>query len=127
MLFEYVEEDDGEKKRRVHRQVRHNAYMFVDEGETLAKLGARSGSTLLPTIRTAFTSGVLGQANATTERKRIVPAGQAVYGIVLGIQPDLAGPLFDEAGSGTPQRLLWASTQSRPRVYGPVRSDRFGH
>lgn len=114
LLFDNVREPDPEnegKLRNAHRQTRHNAYVYVDEGEVLAKLaGRQSGSTLLPNLRTAFTSGVLGQANASQDRKRIVPAGQAVYGVVLGIQPELAGPLFDEAGAGTPQRILWAST-----------------
>lgn len=130
LLFEWVAEPDPAtgKKIRVHRQTRHNAYMFVDEGDVLAKLAARqSGSTLLSHIRTAFTGGTLGQSNASQDRKRIVPAGQYVYGVVLGIQPALAGPLFDEAGAGTPQRILWASATAptpppgdRPDWPGPL-------
>lgn len=130
LLFDWVTEPDPDtgKKLRVHRQTRNNAYMYVDEGEVLAKLAGRSsGSTLLPYLRTAFTSGVLGNANASQDRKRIIPAGQAVYGVVLGIQPGLAGSLFDEAGAGTPQRILWASTTSptpppgdRPDWPGPL-------
>ncbi len=129
LLFDNVKEPDPDGKLiTVHRQTKHNAFMFIDEGEVLAKLaGRQSGSTLLPNLRTAFTSGPLGQANASQDRKRLVPAGQAVYGVVLGIQPELAGPLFDEAGAGTPQRILWASVTTptpppgeRPEWPGPL-------
>jgi hypothetical protein len=58
LLFDWVTEPDPDtgKKTRVHRQTRHNAYMYVDEGEVLTKLaGRQSGATLLPLLRSAFT------------------------------------------------------------------------
>jgi hypothetical protein len=110
VLFDVVEEDDpngGRKPIKVKRQVRHNAIVYIDEGQALADLGGRKGSTLLPTIRTIWTGGVLGQTNASLERKRIVPAGQYTYGIVMAIQPQLAGALLDDVAAGTPQRFAW--------------------
>lgn len=129
LLFDWVKDEDPDdgKVKRIHRQVHHNAYVWIDEGEILTKLANQSSNTLLATLREAFTSGVLGQSNASQDKKRIVPAGEAVYGVVLGIQPELAGPLFDEAGAGTPQRFLWASSTTptphpddRPEWPGPL-------
>ena len=103
-----VTEDDpnGGKARQVKRQTRHNAYIYVDEGLILGVLKSR-GSLLLPTLRSTFTDGPLGQANASTERKRIVPAGKYIYGTVIGMQTEYADMLLDdtEVIAGTPQRL----------------------
>jgi Bifunctional DNA primase/polymerase, N-terminal len=109
VLFGMVEETgpDG-KPQKVKRQVRYNLFAYIDEGETLARQAKRNGqSTTLPTFRTSFTDGPLGQANATEERKRRIPRGQYVFGIVLGIQPAKAEDLFTDAGAGTPQRFVW--------------------
>ncbi|MDZ7732217.1 MAG: hypothetical protein U5R31_03115 [Acidimicrobiia bacterium] len=93
ILFEMVAEEgpDGKRQRR-KRQTRHEAIFHIDEGAVLADLGARSGSTLLATMRTAYTHGTLGNTNASEERKRIVDGRQYVYGITMGIQPELAAP-----------------------------------
>lgn len=108
VLFDFVkEEDDRRRSVTVKRQVRHNAFVYVDEAQTLTAVGARSGSTTLSTLRTAWTGGPLGQTNASAERKRLVPAGQYVYGLVMGVQPALAGPLLDDVAAGTPQRFAW--------------------
>jgi hypothetical protein len=108
-LFEVVDEegDDG-KKRKVKLQKKYGAYVYADEGQVLADLGSRSGATLLPTLRTIWSGGIIGQANASNERKRIVPAGQYVFGVVIGLQDTKAAALLDDAGAGTPQRFAWA-------------------
>lgn len=109
-LFGTVEEEDAKGKlRQVRRQVRHNAFVYVDEGEVLASLGQRSGATLLAVLRSAWSGKTIGNANASPERTRIVPAGQYTYGLVAGIQDSKAGPLLADADAGTPQRLGWAS------------------
>lgn len=102
--------DDSGKKKATKVQNRHNAIVFIDEGQVVSDIGLRSGSTLLPTIRTIYTSGVLGNANAAMDRKRIVPAGSYVYGIVMGLQPELSSGLLGDANAGTPQRFAWAYT-----------------
>lgn len=106
-----VDEEDPEtgKKSKVRRQVRHNAFVFVDEGQVVGEIGNRKGATLLPTIRTAFTGGTMGNANASEERRRIVPGGSYTLGIVVAMQTSLAGALLDDAEGGTPQRMLWLS------------------
>ncbi len=94
---------------RVRRQVRHNAYFFLDEGEALAKLMERSGSTIGPILRTAWVGGPLGQQNADSERTRFVDRFTYAVGLVIGFQPETAQALLVDGAAGTPQRFLWAS------------------
>jgi hypothetical protein len=112
LLFGTVKEtpDDDQRGKTVteRRQVHNHCFVYCDEAEVLVRQTNRtSGSTILPIMRSIFTGATLGQANANKERFRVVPAGRYVYGVVLGLQPDRAGPLFDDAGAGTPQRMLW--------------------
>lgn len=109
-LFE-MEEDVSEKGNpiKVKRQTRHNAYVYIDEGQALAEMGGRSGSTLLSTIRTLWTGGDAGQANANLERRRILPARTYTYGIIAAFQPSKAADLLADQAGGTPQRFGWAS------------------
>lgn len=111
VLFDTVTEPDPDsgKPTKVRRQVRHQAVVTVDEGTLLAELGQRKGTTVLSTLRTIYTHGTIGNTNASTERRRIVHGDRYVYGVVVGIQPALAGPLLDvaEIAAGTPQRFSW--------------------
>lgn len=111
VLFEMVtEEGDDGKKRTTKQQTKHAAIFHVDEGTVLGDLGQRTGSTIMPTLRTAFTHGTLGQVNASAERKRVLPGHLYVYGVTLGIQPELAGPMLADAAAGTPQRFVWLTS-----------------
>ncbi|MGI8936895.1 MAG: hypothetical protein ACR2JF_01530 [Iamia sp.] len=94
-------------KRRVRRQVRRGVLAVLDEGQALAELGQRKGSTLMPTLRTAWTGGVLGQANAAEDRRRRLPAHAYRLAVLIGLQPEHAAALLDDAAAGTPQRFLW--------------------
>jgi hypothetical protein len=97
---------------RVRAVVRHRAYFYVDEGETLTKLmRERQGSTLGPALRTAWSGGTLGQANARDETTRFIPRGQYAMGIAIGYQPDTAVAMLQDVGPGTPQRFLWFGAQ----------------
>ncbi len=109
-LFDLVEEVDSDGKlRKVKKQVRHNAYIWADEGQALGEIGGRKGSTLLPTIRTIWTGGVMGQANARAETHRVVPALTYAYGFSIALQPGKANALLADSDGGTPQRFGWAS------------------
>lgn len=103
------EEGDNGKKIKVRRQVRYNAFVYGDEGAALTAMMERKGATLPEAIRRAWTGGALGQANASAERTRVIPAGNYRLGLVIGFQPELAGHLLADATAGTPQRFLWAS------------------
>ena len=110
-LFRYVTETDAQgKQAKVKRQLYHRAFVSIDEGEALMKLAnARTGATVNETLRSIWSGRRLGAANATEERRRDVPPGQAAYGLVVGFQPDKIAPLFDDAAGGTPQRFLFAT------------------
>ncbi len=96
----------------VRAVVRHRAFFFVDEGETLTKMmRERQGATIGPTIRTAWSGGTLGQANASEDRFRFVPARSYSMGMVIGYQPDTAVAMLSDVGPGTPQRFLWFGAQ----------------
>ena len=105
-MVEETEEDTG-KPKKVKKQVRHNAFFSIDEGQVLAELGTRRNAVLLPTIRSAFSGSTLGQMNASEERRRILPKGSYTIGMALALQTVLAGALLDDAEGGTPQRMLW--------------------
>lgn len=112
--------------RRVRKQVRHNAYFYVDEGQTIARLGERSGSVLGETLRRAAVGETLGQTNASEERTRYVPAGSYSLGLLVGFQPSTAVPVLADSSTGTPQRFLWGwaddpSIPDEPPVWpGPI-------
>lgn len=104
-----VEEDDEKgKKVKVRKQVRHNAFVYGDEGAALTAMMQRQGATLPEALRRAWTGADLGQANANADRTRVIHAGQYRMGLVVGFQPELAGRLLDDADAGTPQRFTWA-------------------
>ncbi|MGW6243836.1 hypothetical protein [Streptomyces roseolus] len=107
--------------RKVRKQVRHNAYFYVDEGQTIAKLSERNGSVLGETLRRAAVGETLGQTNASEERTRYVPAGSYSLGLLVGFQPSTAVPVLADASTGTPQRFLWgwADDPSIPDVPPP--------
>lgn len=91
-------------------QVRHNVMFHVDEGAALTAMLARSGSTLGPTLRSAYSGAVLGQQNATEERTRRV-SGYST-GLVIGFQPDTIQALIQDSHAGTPQRFAYAAAES---------------
>ncbi len=97
------------KTEKVRAQVRANAFIYIDEGEALTKMGERSGATIGPTIRSAWIGALLGQANAREETTRILLDGSYSMGMLIGFQRGTALPMLAEAGPGTPQRFLWCS------------------
>jgi len=101
------EVDDAGKAVRVKRQVRRGVLFLLDEGQALAEMGSRRGSTLLPTIRSAWAGEMLGQANASEERRRKLPAGEYRFALVAGFQLEYATALLDDAAGGTPQRFVF--------------------
>lgn len=109
VLFDVVSElDDDGKATKVKRQVRHNAIVYIDEGEALTALGARHGSTTLSTYRSIWSGQTIGQTNASNERKRVVPGGSYTYGVTVALQPAIAGDLLADVAAGTPQRFAWS-------------------
>lgn len=111
---------------KVREQVRHNGYIYVDEGQTMATLAMRQGSTLAETLRRAAVGEALGQMNASEERRRYIAPGSYSLGLFVGFQPSTAVPLLNDASTGTPQRFLWCWSldpsipNTPPRWPGPI-------
>jgi hypothetical protein len=110
----YVYEEDHSRppkndgsyyKIKVKKKLRDNAFVYVDEGQTLNQQGKRQGNIVLPTIRSAWNGETLGQANASNETTRHIPAGSYSLGIVTGYQKDTAQDLVGDVAPGTPQRF----------------------
>lgn len=109
--MELVEEEDLDgKKRKVKRQVHHGALFSLDEGQVLAELGARKGATIMPILRTAWSGGDPGQANASIETRRSLRAGSYAVGLISLWQDLAAAALLDDWAGGTPQRFVWLDT-----------------
>lgn len=99
----------GKKEKRLVDDPRR---IFVcDEVDQLAAIKGRNGATLGPVVRSATTGGLLGQENASEDRRRLVKANTYRAVLFLGVQPTRSGALLGEEDAGTPQRFLWANTE----------------
>lgn len=90
--------------------VRSTALLTVDEIGTLTALADRSGQTIMPTLRSAWSGADLGFGNGDPTKSPRVHRHRFRLAMVMGVQPDHAGPIFAEATLGTPQRFLWMPT-----------------
>lgn len=91
-------------------QVVNTAALFTcDEGETLLTVGRRDGSTLFPTFRSAWSGSSFGSQNASSDRRRVVKAGQVRFALAVGFQPKFAAELLTDLHGGSPQRYLFAA------------------
>ncbi|OBG51472.1 hypothetical protein A5670_22820 [Mycolicibacterium fortuitum] len=93
--------------------LRHSVVLNVAEVETLAALGRRTAATLPMMLRQAFSGETLGFAYADDTKRLFVPGDEYRLGMIVGVQPECAGPLFDDTSGGTPQRFLWLPTTDR--------------
>ena len=79
----------------------------VAEVDMLGALGNRNGSTLMATVREAFSGGQLGFAYATDGKDKHLAKHSYRLTMTIGVQPKRAATLLDDADGGTPQRFLW--------------------
>lgn len=98
----------GDEPTRVRVEV--SMLFNVDEVQQLDALMKRTASTLLPTLKTAWSGGPLGNANASAETTRHLDAHSYRLCMVAGVQPAHAGAILDDAAGGFPQRWLWMPT-----------------
>jgi len=85
----------------------HPVIFDVPEIDTLAGLSSAHGSILLPTLKSLAMGEQLGQANATKDARRNVPAHSYRACLSVGAQPGHTDVIFNDATGGTPQRFLW--------------------
>lgn len=82
------------------------AVMFIsEEVDQMATLGGRSGSTLMPTLRSAFSGEALGFTYVKKTPNLAAHSYRLTY--VCGVQPARAAGLLSDAAGGTPQRFMW--------------------
>ena len=99
---------DG-KKHKVRPQVRVGVLAMVDEGQVLTEMSKRSGATIMPTLRAAWSGSTLGQGNASADTNRKVQAGKYRFAAIIAIQPAHAIDFLSDKAGGTPQRFVWLS------------------
>ncbi|HJC29574.1 MAG TPA: hypothetical protein H9759_09300 [Candidatus Dietzia intestinipullorum] len=104
-------------KTPIQHPLRNSVLFNVSEIDTLANLGRRSGSTLMPELRAAWSGEELGFAYSDQTKKLRIEPHRFRMCLVTGVQPGQAGALFEETSGGTPQRFLWMPTNdlNRPR------------
>lgn len=90
--------------------LRTRVLFAVDEVESLTAQAGRSGSTLFPTLRSAWAGESLGFANRDKTKAIPVEAHRYRLLMVVGVQPTKAQPILKDADGGTPQRFLWMPT-----------------
>lgn len=97
-----------------------------DEISTLAATAARSGSTLVPKLCSAFMGEELGASHV--DKMKTLPLGEHSYrfNAVAGVQLSRSDVLFKEAAVGLPQRFLFVPAvdpempEERPADPGPL-------
>lgn len=100
------EQPDG-KVKQVKRQTKKAVFMFLDEGQSLLTLGERSGSTIMPLIRSAWAGEVLSTQNASQETRRRLGDHTYRFGMCMGFQLQYAAELIADGEGGTPQRVVF--------------------
>ncbi|WP_152581036.1 hypothetical protein [Bifidobacterium tibiigranuli] len=104
------EEEGGHKgETRIHC-VTPRALLSIEEIGALGGASSRQGSTVLPTLCSAWSGEPLGAFNKMESNRLTVPAHAYRLGLTVGVQPAAASTLFDGVGTGLPQRFLWAET-----------------
>lgn len=79
----------------------------IDEVDSLGAVGGRSGSTTMPTLRSAFSGANLGFAYAAKDKRRFIRRHTYRMTAVVGVQPTRARWIIEDVGGGTPQRFMW--------------------
>jgi hypothetical protein len=108
----YVHREGPAKELVQHART---ALFEADEIGTVGALKARSGSTLMDTLRKMWSGRLLGNTNRNKDTD--LPVAKHTYRacFVAGVQPAAADILLNEAetGLGTPQRFLWFRAADR--------------
>ncbi|EIT89478.1 hypothetical protein [Mycobacteroides abscessus] len=108
-------DDDGRIKDPI---TGHRSILFsVDEIDSYSAVAGRSGSTVMPILRTAFTGGTLGFAYRKGNRLPTLPSHSYRMTLVCAAQPGRTRAMFADAVGGTPQRFMWFPATD-PRITG---------
>ena len=105
LVAAYLRDPRGDETEPV--QQHSSGLFYVDEGQRLHKLANRQGSTILETLRTAWSGGTLGTANANKTTRRRLNAYTYRMSVGIGFQPKYAVDLLTDNDAGTPQRFVF--------------------
>ncbi|WFN93871.1 bifunctional DNA primase/polymerase [Gordonia sihwensis] len=94
---------------------RRSVLFNASEVDSMAALGTRNAATLDSKIRSAWSGEELGFAYAATDKALTTGSHTYRLGLIVGVQPERAGALLDNAAGGTPQRFVWVSVTD-PRI-----------
>lgn len=104
------EEEGGHKgETRIHC-VTPRALLRVEEIGALAGASSRQGSTVTPTLCSAWSGEALGAFNKLEANRLTVPAHAYRLSMAVGVQPAASNALFANVGTGLPQRFVWSET-----------------
>lgn len=92
---------------------------YVDEGEAIASLAKRDGTTTSSALRKAWSGSTLGETNASSDTARFVPAHKYRFTMIASFQYSNAADIVKDSDTGTAQRFLWVGTQ-HPSITGDV-------
>ena len=88
-------------------RVRQSCLFSVPEVDTLTSIGGRQGATIMSKLRSAYSGEEIGFSYADPAKRLLVGAHNYRLAMVVGVQPERAGPLFADSAGGTPQRFVW--------------------
>jgi hypothetical protein len=112
MVPERKEDENGKEKFTGRQIVGKQALHFVvDESTGLVAQAQRKGTTIIPTLLSAWSGQTLGQLNASAETRRIVEGGRCRVAAVMNMQSSNAWMLFTEEMTtlGLTSRMLFAN------------------
>jgi hypothetical protein len=105
-LVDAYEKEPGNKKTDKPPVLYESIMFLVDEIQSMGALGNRSGSHLMPNIRSAFSGDLLGTSNRNASSLHLEPHSYRLT-LVVNVQPAKAGVLTDDEYGGTLQRFMW--------------------
>lgn len=84
------------------------ALLSIPEITALGGTARRVGSTVVPTLTSAYSGETLGFWNKNEGNRLQVPEYGYRLSLITGVQPANLNVIMNEAGTGLPQRFLWA-------------------
>jgi hypothetical protein len=111
ILHQYVKNHPATKTEPAYTETIASRVMFgAAEVDQLAALKGRTGSTLLPMLRDAWSGSQLGFAYVDETKRLTIPGHRYRLCLTVGVQPGRGAILLDDSDGGTPQRFLWMPT-----------------
>lgn len=105
----YAKRTTDEEKNSILTCVTPRALLDIPEIATLGATAKRIGSTVIPTLTSSWSGEELGAHNKNEDNRLNVPEYGYRMAMVIGIQPANLRIVLEQADTGLPQRLIWAS------------------